>query len=104
MMFWYGNGMSGWGYALMTVGTVLFWGLIIVGVVALFRYAGRTPQSPPQSLNTHRPTPEQLLAERSHEGRSTRTTTSGSSTRCAGKPSPRPRREDPVIAGVKGAV
>jgi putative membrane protein len=61
-MFWYGNGMSGWGYALMTVGLLLFWGLVILGVVALVRYLTRParvtgPVEP-------RPTPEQILAER----------------------------------------
>ena len=62
MMFWYGNGMSGWGYALMTVGMLLFWGLVILGVVAMVRYLTRPtrvtgPAEP-------RPTPEQILAER----------------------------------------
>ena len=38
MMFWYGNGMSGWGYVLMTVGMLLFWGLVILGVVVVVRY------------------------------------------------------------------
>ena len=28
MMNWYGTGMGGWGYLLMIVNTVLFWGLI----------------------------------------------------------------------------
>src|SRR5882724_7979321 len=26
MMYWYGSGMSGWGYALMTFSLILFWG------------------------------------------------------------------------------
>lgn len=43
-MFWYGNGMSGWGYVLMTVSTVLFWGLAIFGVVALIRCLTRAPR------------------------------------------------------------
>jgi len=66
MMFWFGNGMSGWGYALMTISTVLFWALVIAGVVALVRYLGRGPQAagaPPE-----RPTAEQLLAERFARG------------------------------------
>ena len=37
-MFWYGGGMSGWGYALMTISMVLFWALVIFGVVALVRF------------------------------------------------------------------
>ncbi len=32
MMYWYGSGMSGWGYALMTVSMVLFWGAVIFGM------------------------------------------------------------------------
>jgi putative membrane protein len=66
-MYWYGDHISGWGYALMTVGMVLFWGLIVVGVVALVRYLGRSGQqtaAPPLV----RPTPEQVLAERFARG------------------------------------
>lgn len=37
MMYW-GTGMSGWGYVLMTVSLLLFWGLLIAGVVSLARY------------------------------------------------------------------
>jgi len=43
MMFWYDHDMSGWGYAGMVIGMVLFWTLIIVGIIALIRYtAGAT--------------------------------------------------------------
>jgi putative membrane protein len=38
MMWWYGNGISGWGMALMMIGNVLFWALIILAGVALIRY------------------------------------------------------------------
>ena len=38
MMWWYGNGISGWGMALMMMGNVLFWALIILAGVALIRY------------------------------------------------------------------
>lgn len=67
MMFWYGNGMSGWGYALMTISTVLFWALVIAGAVVLVRYLGRTPQLP-AAPPPHRHTPEQVLAERFARG------------------------------------
>jgi putative membrane protein len=67
MMYWYGDHMSGWGYALMTISMVLFWGLIIAGVVVLVRYLGRGQQqagaAPPQQA-----TPEQVLAERFARG------------------------------------
>ena len=41
MMWQYGNGMGGWGFALMTVGNLLVWALIVVGVIALLRHLGR---------------------------------------------------------------
>ena len=49
MMWWYGNGISGWGMALMMIGNVLFWALIILAGVALIRYltAGNRYSSPP---------------------------------------------------------
>jgi putative membrane protein len=67
MMYWYGSGMSGWGYALMTVSMVLFWGAVIIGIVALIRHFGRGGQQipPPPSQPA---SPEQLLAERFARG------------------------------------
>ena len=66
MMWWYGNGsgMDGWGYALMTVSMVLFWGLVIYGVIAMVRYLGRQDRS----VAATRPTAEQVLAERFAHG------------------------------------
>ena len=46
MMYWYSSGMSGWGYALMTISLILFWGVVIFGIVMLVRYAGRSGQPP----------------------------------------------------------
>ena len=63
MMWWYGNHMSGWGYLFMTINTILFWGLIILGVIALLRYLARGDRS-----TTSRPAPEQVLAERFARG------------------------------------
>ena len=65
MMYW-GSGMGGWGMFLMTVTNLLFWGLLIAGIVLLVRYLGRgnhtgTPVGQPR-------TPEQLLAERFARG------------------------------------
>ena len=67
MMMWFGNNMSGWGYAGMGIGMVLFWALIIVGIVALARYGFGTPPGtrPPAELG---PTPEELLAARFARG------------------------------------
>ena len=66
-MYWYGDHMSGWGYALTAVSMVIFWGLIIVGIVALVRYLGRSGQ-PTGVPPAERPTPEQVLAERFARG------------------------------------
>ena len=72
MMYWYGSGMSGWGYALMTVSLVLFWGAVIFGIVMLVRYVARSGQPPaelrpPQSPEAPR-SPERLLAARFARG------------------------------------
>jgi len=69
MMFWFDHDMSGWGYAGMVIGMVLFWALIIVGIIALIRFStGATktrslPQLPPYSES-----PEQVLAARFARG------------------------------------
>jgi putative membrane protein len=65
MMYW-GNGIGGWGMAMMTVSSLLFWGLIIAGIVVLIRYTGRgaNPAPPP----AERPTPQQVLADRFARG------------------------------------
>ncbi|MFD2079007.1 putative membrane protein [Actinopolymorpha cephalotaxi] len=88
-MFWYGGGMGWWGYVLMTVSMIVFWGLVIAGVVALVRYAGHGPQTgpggerphipaqaqapdthapPPAARATMQPTPDDVLAERFARG------------------------------------
>lgn len=66
MMLWYDHDMGWWGYAGMGIGMVLLWALIIVGIIALVRYATtdrRTPPSPAPG-----PTPEQVLADRFAHG------------------------------------
>jgi putative membrane protein len=63
MMWWYGNAMGGWGYLFMTIATVLFWALIILGAIALSRYLIRGERP-----TTARLTPEQVLAERFARG------------------------------------
>jgi putative membrane protein len=67
MMFWWGQGMSGWGYALMSVSMVLFWGVVILGIVALVRYLGRSSR-PAGGAGMPRPSAEQVLAERFARG------------------------------------
>ncbi|AFM17002.1 putative membrane protein (DUF2078) [Mycolicibacterium chubuense NBB4] len=69
MMFWTDHNMSGWGYAGMGIGMVLFWLLVLAGIVALFRYGTGTTRSrdipPPQP---YADSPEQLLAIRFAQG------------------------------------
>ena len=71
MMFWTDHDMSGWGYAGMTIGMVLFWALIIVGIIALIRFSIGTTQMhatpQPRSYSDY-DTPEQLLAGRFARG------------------------------------
>ena len=62
MMLWYDHDMGWWGYAGMGVGMVLLWALIIVGPIALVRYAITERQTPTP------PTPEQVLADRFARG------------------------------------
>lgn len=65
MMYW-GNGMGGWAMLLMTVSGLLFWALIIAGIVVLVRYLSRGAQLGPAAV--HMPTPEQVLADRFARG------------------------------------
>jgi len=67
MMFWRGEGMNGWGYAYMSVTMVLFWGVVILGIVALLRHLSRSGQSGGAG-DLPRPTAEQVLAERFARG------------------------------------
>ena len=66
-MYWYDHDMGWWGYAGMGIGIVLFWVLLIAGIVALVAFVNRDggdrhAQWPePQS-------PEQILASRFARG------------------------------------
>ncbi|WP_370647182.1 SHOCT domain-containing protein [Mycobacterium sp. IDR2000157661] len=70
-MFWYGHDMGWWGYAGMGIGMVLFWTLVVVGIVALIRVSlgakdsGSTASMPPQQ---HYRVPEEILADRFARG------------------------------------
>jgi putative membrane protein len=75
MMYGYGTGMGGWGYALMIVSLLLLCGLVIVGIVALVRPAAHRrrdagePAEPPGLSGPPRPSdPEQFLAARFARG------------------------------------
>lgn len=65
MMYW-GNGMGGWGIVLMTVSNLLFWGLVIAGIVLLVRGVGRGSQV--DASSGQRSTPQQVLADRFARG------------------------------------
>lgn len=66
MMYWGGDGMAWWGYLLMSLSMVVFWGLLIGGIIALVRYLGRPPEQ--SQTQPSQPTPEQILAERFARG------------------------------------
>lgn len=64
-MPWYGHNLSGWGWFAMSVGMIVFWGVIIIAVVAAVRALGRSQDYPrPPAW----PSPEQVLAERFARG------------------------------------
>ena len=67
MMMWYGDGMTGWGYVLMTVGMVAFWALVIVAIVLLVRSSNPRPTPPPPPLAST-PTAEEVVAMRFARG------------------------------------
>ena len=67
MMMW-GYGW-GWGYWLgMGVMMVLFWGLVIAGIVALVRYVGGPRDTRRLTSASGQDRPEQVLAERFARG------------------------------------
>lgn len=59
-MYLYDRGMSGWGYAVMTLG-VAFWALVAIAFLALLR---RPAAAPSREVTP----PRQLLAERFARG------------------------------------
>lgn len=65
MMYW-GDGMGGWAYVLMSVSMVLFWVLVVGGIVLLVRFLGsdrRAPAPPPDATD-----PRRVLATRFARG------------------------------------
>ena len=65
MMFWFDHDVSGWGWFAMTLGMVVFWALVITGVVLLVRSVGGAGRS---GDNPAAPSPEAILAERFARG------------------------------------
>jgi putative membrane protein len=64
-MFWTDHDLSGWGWVVMTISMVLFWGLLIAGGVLLYRGLNQPGTGAPAG---YRPSPEHLLAERFARG------------------------------------
>jgi putative membrane protein len=64
MMFWTDHDLTGWGWVAMSVGMVVFWGLLITLTVVLVRGLNR----PYDQAGEPRPSPAQLLAERFARG------------------------------------
>jgi putative membrane protein len=64
-MMYYGPGIGGFGMALMIVGNLLFWGLLITVAVLLARYLrlGRIASSSPAEVS-----PQQIAAQRFARG------------------------------------
>ena len=62
-MWWFPTPMGSWDYVAMVINMVLFWGLIILGLIGLSRYLASRDRS-----TTSRDAPEHLLAERFAHG------------------------------------
>ena len=61
---YFGDHMSSWGWAFMGLGSVLFWAVLIIGIVALGRHLkGRNPFG-----SGSRSSAEELLAQRFARG------------------------------------
>ena len=67
MMWWYGDGGLGWGgWLVMSLSMLVFWGLLIWGVVTLVRWSARSSST--GTDRTMPETPEQILARRLASG------------------------------------
>jgi putative membrane protein len=65
MMYTYGSHMSGWGYALEIICTILFWGLLVLAVAVAVGYLSRDRRDRTAAAP---PTAEQVLAGRFARG------------------------------------
>ena len=66
-MFWWSQQGDSWSFALMSISMLLFWGLVILGIVALVRGLARSGR-PTDSAGMRRPTADEVLAERFARG------------------------------------
>lgn len=65
-MFWWSDHMNGWGYTMMTLSSIAFWGLVALGIIALVRVTRNSRDA--ETASESRATPQQLLAERYARG------------------------------------
>ncbi|GAA2804259.1 SHOCT domain-containing protein [Saccharopolyspora taberi] len=63
MHYWDGDDAGPWGFVFMSVSMLLFWALILVAIIALVRYLGRTGRADRGTESA-----EALLAERFARG------------------------------------
>ncbi len=68
MMFWNGGGWPFWEVALMWVGMIAFWGLLIWGVYALITTATRRPGGEARGEEHSGPDVQRILDERLARG------------------------------------
>jgi putative membrane protein len=66
MLNWH-TGWSWWGWLGMSISMVIFWGLVIWGIVVLMRYL-TTPEKSAASSLQNNVTPDRVLAERFARG------------------------------------
>ena len=64
MMWWHGD-WNGWAWLVMSASMLVFWGLVIWGVVAVARSANQPAR---HNLDTPPRDPEQILRERFAQG------------------------------------
>lgn len=64
-MYWYHHGMNAWGWFTMSIGTLLFWTVLVTVGVLLYRSLGRGSDRPHTPADA---SPERLLAERFARG------------------------------------
>lgn len=105
MWYWH-DGLSWWGWFGMTVSTVIFWGLVIWGIVALMR-SFNSPETRRSSVDQQVRSPESILAERFARGeideqefthkREVLHSTSPSSDRGTGNEAPSERDIEPAV-------
>ena len=72
-MFWYDHTIGWWGWAGMGIGVVLFWALLIAGIVALVAYiSGDRQERQIPRTQLRQPRPNRYWPPGSRAARSTR--------------------------------